>query len=67
VGRNGFGEVSYGGPCPPTGHGMHHYYFRLYAMDREIRVPDGADIGDVRIAIAEATLGMAELMGTYQR
>src|SRR5204862_8324511 len=28
-GRNGFGNIGYGGPCPPPGHGKHHYRFRL--------------------------------------
>src|SRR5947209_8298188 len=30
-GMNDFGKVGYGGPCPPRGHGVHHYHFRLYA------------------------------------
>ncbi len=27
-GVNDFGKVGYGGPCPPRGHGVHHYHFR---------------------------------------
>ena len=30
---NGFGKSGYGGPCPPKGHGPHHYRFKLYALD----------------------------------
>jgi Raf kinase inhibitor-like YbhB/YbcL family protein len=30
------GQGGYGGPCPPSGHGTHHYQFSLYALD----VPD---------------------------
>ena len=30
------GAGGYGGPCPPSGHGTHHYHFSLYALD----VPD---------------------------
>src|SRR4051794_30622658 len=30
---NGFGKSGYGGPCPPKGHGPHHYHFKLYALD----------------------------------
>jgi Raf kinase inhibitor-like YbhB/YbcL family protein len=29
---NDFGQPGYGGPCPPHGHGPHHYHFRLLAI-----------------------------------
>jgi Raf kinase inhibitor-like YbhB/YbcL family protein len=32
---NDFGELGYNGPCPPEGHGMHRYRFRLLALDCE--------------------------------
>jgi Raf kinase inhibitor-like YbhB/YbcL family protein len=32
LGRNSFGELAYGGPCPPPGP-AHHYVFTLYALD----------------------------------
>jgi len=32
-GRSDFGATSYGGPCPPQGHGDHHYTFTVYALD----------------------------------
>ena len=37
-GMNDFGKVGYGGPCPPRGHGVHHYHFRLYALDAELKL-----------------------------
>lgn len=30
---NDYGELGYGGPCPPKGHGPHHYIFTIYALD----------------------------------
>ncbi|MGL5006588.1 MAG: YbhB/YbcL family Raf kinase inhibitor-like protein [Plesiomonas sp.] len=30
-----FGFSSFGGPCPPEGHGIHHYTFTLYALSVE--------------------------------
>lgn len=35
-GENGFGEKGYGGPRPPAGHGPHHYYFWVYALNERV-------------------------------
>jgi Raf kinase inhibitor-like YbhB/YbcL family protein len=32
-GYTDFGMTSYGGPCPPKGHGDHRYIFTVYALD----------------------------------
>jgi Raf kinase inhibitor-like YbhB/YbcL family protein len=32
--RNDFGEIGWGGPCPPPGE-THHYVFTIYALNRE--------------------------------
>src|ERR1700745_1159160 len=37
---NDFGKSCYGGPCPPSG--THHYYFKIFALDRELDFPSGA-------------------------
>jgi Raf kinase inhibitor-like YbhB/YbcL family protein len=66
-GRNDFGHVGYGGPCPPPGHGPHRYYFILYAVGREIALPEGATIAQLRTALRGVTLAEAELLGTYER
>jgi Raf kinase inhibitor-like YbhB/YbcL family protein len=34
-GTNDFGKSGYGGPCPPRGHGPHHYEFRLLALSKD--------------------------------
>ena len=36
AGPNGIGEKSYIGPEPPAGHGLHHYYFWVYALSRKV-------------------------------
>lgn len=36
LGPNGIGERAYTGPQPPAGHGTHHYYFWLYALDTTV-------------------------------
>lgn len=35
-GPNDFGDVGWGGPQPPEGHGPHHYFFWLYALDTPV-------------------------------
>lgn len=64
-GRNGFGKVGYGGPCPPSG--THHYVFRLLALDARLAL-HGAPTADAVLAAAEGhVLGEASLTGTYRR
>lgn len=40
LGTNDFGKSGYGGPCPPSG--THCYYFKIFALDRELDLPFGA-------------------------
>ena len=65
--RNDFGTLGYGGPCPPKGHGPHHYHFRLFALGRE-HLDLGADatVASIERAVADA-LAEGELVGTYER
>ncbi len=63
-----FGRSGYGGPCPPPGHGVHHYHFRVLALDVErLDLPDGATFDDVAAAAEPHVLARAELVGTYSR
>ena len=66
-GRNGFGNSSYGGPCPPPGHGAHRYQFTLYALDWSIDLEPGSTIELVCVAIDGRVLETATLMGNYER
>jgi Raf kinase inhibitor-like YbhB/YbcL family protein len=65
---NDFGKRGYGGPCPPSGHGRHHYRFILYALDAEhLDVPASAHCRDVVKAAKAHALATAELIGVYVR
>ena len=69
-GRNSWpdGEnIGYRGPMPPQGHGVHHYYFRLYALDAELSVQPGLDKKAILDAIRGHVLADGVLMGTYER
>jgi len=66
-GRNSWGRIGYGGPMPPPGHGVHHYHFRLYALDAPLDLKPGATKGDLLAAMAGHVLAEAEVVGTYRR
>ena len=66
--KNDFGSPGYGGPCPPPGHGPHHYRFKLLALDVErLDVRGGAGVKDVEKAALKHLVGRAELTGIYER
>ena len=71
VGRqavNDFGKPGYGGPCPPKGHGAHHYRFKLYALDDDgLTLPAGAKVEQVEAEALRHELGLAQITGTYER
>ncbi|MEW5896373.1 MAG: YbhB/YbcL family Raf kinase inhibitor-like protein [Nanoarchaeota archaeon] len=64
-GKNSWGELGYGGPCPPDG--QHRYYFKLYALDAELNLPAGATKSEIEKAMLEHILAKAELVGKYKR
>ena len=66
--RNDFGKPGYGGPCPPKGHGPHHYHFKLFALDVEtLGLGPEAKIADVEREAENHVLARGELVGTYER
>ncbi len=66
-GRNDFGNAGYGGPMPPNGHGQHHYYFWILALDLEPSLPDGLELDEFLGRVEPHVLGMNRLLGTYSR
>ncbi len=65
-GKNDFGRIGYGGPCPPPGR-PHRYFFKLYALDRKLDVKPGATQRELEAAVTSHALSKTELMGTYRR
>lgn len=66
-GVSSFGKAGYGGPMPPEGHGVHHYYFWLLALDRELNLASGLSLQDLLAKIEPHVIGMNRLVGTYTR
>ena len=65
-GKNSFGDIGYGGPCPPRGQ-THDYRFRIYALDAETGVGPGADADTVVAAIQGHVLDEGQITATFGR
>jgi Raf kinase inhibitor-like YbhB/YbcL family protein len=66
-GTNDFGRTGYGGPMPPRGHGVHHYHFKVYALDAELEAGAGLTKDQLLEAMEGHVLAEGELVGTYER
>jgi len=64
-GKNDAGTVGYVGPCPPKG--MHRYFFRLYALRKQLDLPPGASYEQLKSEMNAWIIEDAELIGTYAR
>jgi Raf kinase inhibitor-like YbhB/YbcL family protein len=65
-GRCDFGRNGYGGPKPPAGHGTHHYYFWVLALDEAMDLKPGLDMAGLLEISEPHVLGMNRLVGTYR-
>lgn len=66
-GINDFGNPHYDGPQPPRGHGVHHYHFRIAALDiPKLDLPPTATIDEVWQAALPHVIAEAGLVGIYE-
>ena len=64
-GKNDFGRIGYGGPCPPGG--THRYFFKVYALNAVLNVQAGISKADLLQAMEGHVLAQSQLMGRYTR
>lgn len=64
-GSNDFGRKNYGGPCPPSG--THRYFFKIYALDVQLNLPEGLTKEGLEKAMEGHILAKAELIGLYKK
>lgn len=64
-GQNTAGDMAYAGPCPPPGN-PHRYFFRLYALDISLNLPQGVTKAELEKAMDQHIVAQGTLMGTYQ-
>lgn len=66
-GENDNGNQGWNGPAPPEGHGVHHYYFWVYALDTEIDAEPGLSRAELLERIGDHVIEQARVVGTCER
>ena len=66
-GVNSFLQKSYDGPSPPAGTGIHHYFFKFYALNDTLKFLFAPKIDDILIEIKRHLIDKVEIVGTYSR
>jgi hypothetical protein len=64
---NFFGDVGYGGPCPPVGDEPHLYRLTAYALNQQLELADGVPAAEFLDVIATLTVASTDVTGFYQR
>ncbi len=65
---NDFGRQGYGGPCPPRGHGPHHYRFKLLALSVDrLPVAGSPSVASVEREARKHLVSEVSLTGLYER
>lgn len=67
-GRNDYGGVGYGGPCPPPGDKPHHYIITLFALDvARLELDETASPAMVGYNLNAHAIGKARMTVLYAR
>ncbi len=66
-GKTDFGTEVYGGPMPPNGHGTHHYYYWVLALNKRVELEPGLTMWQLLEHVEPDLIGMNRLIGTYVR
>ncbi|HLI86446.1 MAG TPA: YbhB/YbcL family Raf kinase inhibitor-like protein [Bryobacteraceae bacterium] len=60
-GRN----AAYLGPCPPAGHGDHHYTFEIFALNSKLDLPESASRADLMNAMNGKVIAKGVFIGMF--
>jgi Raf kinase inhibitor-like YbhB/YbcL family protein len=61
------GQPGYFGPCPPAGHGKHHYTFELYALNAKLGLPATTSRQDLMNAMNGKVVSKAIYIGMFEQ
>ena len=65
--RNDYGAKGFGGACPPSGHGVHHYRFTVHALSQKLELPEDASGALTGYMVRAHSLGASTIEALYQR
>jgi Raf kinase inhibitor-like YbhB/YbcL family protein len=65
-GRNDMGGFGWFGPRPPVGHGVHRYYFQIFALDMPLEMGPLTPLKELLNALKAHTVAEGEMMATYE-
>jgi Raf kinase inhibitor-like YbhB/YbcL family protein len=64
---NFFGDIGYGGPCPPPGDEPHQYRLTAFALAQQLEIENGAPAQQFLDVIATTAFASADVTGLFQR
>lgn len=65
LGLTDFGKPGYGRSCPPSGN--HRYFFKLYALDTVLDLPEGLRKQQILEKMKDNVIDQSQLIGLYSR
>ncbi|MDR0470655.1 MAG: YbhB/YbcL family Raf kinase inhibitor-like protein [Nitrososphaerota archaeon] len=65
-GLNSSNQIGYMGPCPPSGK-PHRYIFRIYALDKKLKLEAGAEREALKQAMQGHIIAEGNLRGIFSR
>jgi Raf kinase inhibitor-like YbhB/YbcL family protein len=67
LGRGSLGQIGYVGPRPVRGHGPHRYIFQIFALSRNLALPEKPKLRAVMSAMSGTVLTRGKLVGTFEQ
>ncbi len=66
-GESTYKKPSYGGPNPPAGTGIHNYHFKIYALDKKLKLPKMTSLSKITESMKNHVLANSTLIGQYSK
>lgn len=65
-GKNDAGTYGWYGPKPPPGHGVHRYYFQVFALDKRLEMSPDTPLPELLNALKGDTIAKGEMVATFE-